>query len=387
MPEYPAGEQLWSDPTPQETIDTALAESKSELNMLKRSLQSIFDSVKDEETRKRLKSVAGNVKNVQNSFKVIQQALVQLEPPPEGKGKGKEKAQTQSPEASSALFSEMSDEEIRELEEEDVDAEEEAALSEMLQSQGSVHQPPGYGPGGQPQSRVGTRDTVYQTVFGAVQRLHRSRPNHPMFGEVQNNRIRAPLGPLGGSNEVSWHKKVENLAKSVERVMGDTMVKGSCWMLAGPGDILWQKKVNNKPERYATVAAVRLLCFLKDPTDENWDKLTAEKYAKPGALASRASPFCHLCHNGSSSQTGKASAHCINGIGHGFFGTPTQNNNMKTCAGAKAGRWTCPGHDDEGVVRYCIYVNRATGQFRPCRNTVQRTSEDSCSCDPSCWDD
>lgn len=282
----------------------------------------------------------------------------------------------------SSLILEVSGEELRLLEDEDED-------------QGEGGEPP---PSSIPSSIplgdariVSTRDYVFETVFDGVKRLHQHEPHHPMFGPIERGKIKCPLGPLKVPNEVSWHKKIRDLARNIEKSTGTEMIKGSCWLWSGAAnEIIWQKKKvtdaqgNVTGGRYASIMPVRLLCFINDPSDKNWAILTDEKYQVADGLKSKDYPFCHTCHNGQGSKRDKTVPHCVNGAEHGFFGTSAVNNSMKTCAKAD-GRWQCPGHGPDDK-RHCKYVDGETGRLLPCRNGATACDRSECDCEPNCFD-
>lgn len=300
-----------------------------------------------EENRRKMARLASNV----------QERLVDdLEEPP-------------AAELPASSIPDMSNEELRELEEvEDIE--------DLSPQPSSV---PSSIPLGDPRI-VNTADYVYAAVFDRIKDLYEREPDHPMFGEIENGKIRCPLGPLKKPNEVSWAKKIRDLARNVASRTGDTMLRGSCWMwYSSANEIIWQKKDTG---RYASIMPVRLLCFVANPSRENWAILTDEKYRVPDGRRSKDFPFCHTCHNGQGS-LGEKVAHCINGIEHGFFGTSVLNNSMKSCAKA-AGRWCCPGHGPGN--KHCKWVNKSNGSLLPCRNQLEARDRDDCDCEPNCFD-
>ena len=276
---------------------------------------------------------------------------------------------------------EASDAELRQLEDEDEDEDEDATPPPS-----SI---PSSVPPGDPRI-VSTKDYVFETVFKGITILHQREPNHPMFGPIENGKIKCPLGPLKIPNEVSWCKKIRDFARNVEKNTGSEIIKGSCWLWSGASnEILWQKKKvtdahgNVTGGRYASIMPVRLLCFISDPSKENWAILTDEKYQVNGGRKSKDYPFCHTCHNGQGSKRDKSVPHCVNGMEHGFFGTSAVNNSMKPCAKA-SGRWECPGHGPDSK-RHCKYVDGRTGGLLPCRNGMEVRHRNGCECEPNCF--
>ena len=229
---------------------------------------------------------------------------------------------------------------------------------------------------------VDTEPYVYEMVFGAIQKIHARDPTHPMFGPMTKDRIRCPIGPIlpKVANEVSWHRKIKDLARQIAKNSGSKMLRQSCWMIQGGYQIIFQ----TKETRYASVTPVRFLCFVGNPSREYWHILTDQKHQVAGGFTGVDRPFCHLCHNGIGSKEDKRKSKCcVNGIQHGFFGTPAENNTMKPCSTA-AGRWICPGHGVDGRYR-CKFVDKNTGALLPCRNGHGVLYELDCQHLPNCF--
>lgn len=162
-------------------------------------------------------------------------------------------------------------------------------------------------------------------------------------------------------------------------------------MLEWTGEgLAWARK-GETSTKWFSFKYVRLLAFLRNPTDTNWAYLANAKLQVFGA-DSKSHPFCHTCHNGELKGRRKPSAPagtnknygCINGMEHGFFGTPAVNNGMKPCATSARGRWDCPGHGPQNA-RHCMFVDKDTGSYLPCRNSILQGDHKSCPCTPNCF--
>lgn len=218
---------------------------------------------------------------------------------------------------------------------------------------------------------VNTANHIYSIVWGLFQALHTSNPRHPIFGPIQEGKIRAPLTAPALQNgvQLSWEGKCKQLATAIQRQMGNSLVVGSCWMI-GSKDGGWQKNVSAPGESKRMVKLVswswvRLLHFLKVPSDSNWESLVGQLEGREYSLKT---PFCHYCHNGTSSKNERRDGACINGVEHGHFGDTTFNNNQKPCRNGDASR--CPGHSFRGgPSRKCVFVH-PNGVLKPCLNEV-----------------
>ncbi|KAL9048757.1 MAG: hypothetical protein Q9206_005865 [Seirophora lacunosa] len=262
---------------------------------------------------------------------------------------------------------------------------------------------------------VDTFRYVYDLCYNKAKALHDHRPEHPMFGPPQPGYPRLPLGPLNipgehPAHELSWHRKFVNLAQAVVSASGKQMMEGSCWYwVSSDNYIKWSRTAplldaNGQPQKYTdrngrqavkvknekfyALMPVRLLCFLQNPTDGNWQNLVAGKItlgqpANAPMVPTVNTPFMHTCHHGINSKASKDVKHCINGIQHGFFGTTAENIAMKSCPKA-AGRWCCPGHGS-GNRHFCIFTDIETGAYLECRNSRTPMDGNSCPHQPNCF--
>jgi hypothetical protein len=233
---------------------------------------------------------------------------------------------------------------------------------------------------------VDTYSYVFDTVWNFILDLHTKEPRHPMFGKPVKGCIRLPLyTEKTGYAQLSWNNRVKCLASSVRDSMGQTMIKGSCWMaLSTRSEIRLNtsaRQSRRKLEKVNVVkfTIVRWLHFLANPSPQNWDIITGEKRGLP--MNPNDHPFCHSCHNGEGSTKSRNAVgrgSCINGVEHGCFGTTALNNKMKACKGRS--RAKCPGHGSPPT--HCFYVHR-NGRPKACLNL--EVIPLSCSCELKCF--
>ena len=102
------------------------------------------------------------------------------------------------------------------------------------------------------------------------------------------------------------------------------------------------KNINLRQVR-KQIAAVRLLAFLKEPTDDNHHKISADRGLD--------SPFSHSCNRGlrKAGQIGL----CINNIHHSRFGTVAENASHKHCV--NRARALYPGPVLDRDQRYIVF--------------------------------
>lgn len=247
--------------------------------------------------------------------------------------------------------------------------------------------------------KVNTSEYVFSVIWPLFEKLHATRPNHPIFRDaLVLGEVTAPFkdsGKLGNNAwKPSWWGKVQDLSHAVAKIMGREMIAGSCWMVK-TGEGSFQTKVPKKKLCYWSW--VRLLAFVTIPTDRNWQLVTAETTNKSGQKHSD-SPFAHYCHNGHYSQINpKKDAGCVNGVQHGHFASILFNNQQKACKTLEASK--CPGHDwdvgEVGIVRMqrrrCIYVRRSLvkkGVLMPCLNEPRKPfGTEKCGCETKCEKD
>ena len=186
-------------------------------------------------------------------------------------------------------------------------------------------------------------------LLGLLRSFHQVNPNHPMFGSIDFALLRAPYKSVR-SNGVSW---IGIVAKIARRVRNPTTTIGDnkCWMAMVP-----QYKISKiptpgaKPKAAFAFLITRFLCFLANPTDENWRIL----HRKDTAIGT---PFSHFCSRGQ--PTAGQKGVCINGIEHGVFMTRAVNESMKCCKNGS--RATCPGH----AGHKCIFTH-PDGELKKC---------------------
>jgi hypothetical protein len=225
---------------------------------------------------------------------------------------------------------------------------------------------------------VNTSDYIFDTVWGLIVEIHTREPTHPMFGEPQQDQLRAPFNVAG--NDTSWYSRTLRFAGCVQKAMGSEMIPGSCWMSSTRRTSIKQNVHAKTSETFFSVAFTRFFFFLANPTSQNWDILTGQKRGL--AIDPRQHPFSQTCHNGRHAKADIRDAlldsSCVNGVQHGHFGTSQSNSDVKICKARS--RAECPGHGSPTA--YCIYVHR-NGQLKHCLNLLVTPS--SCNCSTKCF--
>ena len=231
-----------------------------------------------------------------------------------------------------------------------------------------------------------TEGFVTQSIMRLITRLYSQRPSHPMFGdpgEPGSGIIRAPYSNSRSIGGVSWEQKAKQIGMRVAKHMGESIPRGSCWMVADDSAGFQRKDGGT----IVNFKIVRFLAFLKEPTDQNWHALQDEKLKSQLGVKSAVVPFCHNCHNGLGSQK-KSGEHlsCINGIEHGVLGSSKMNHDQAVCNNKNkdGSRRSCRGHGDDGRAEkeFCFFVHRS-GVPKYCRNLDRDPGP--CACAPACY--
>lgn len=216
--------------------------------------------------------------------------------------------------------------------------------------------------------------TLESHLLERLQNIWETDPGHSMFGEFRKGLCRAPymVRKADGSEnkaKISWRKICKIIAKRAKKGGVSTVreARERCWMHADKM-VVFLKSCDGKVQRYRSVSAVRVLCFLKDPTEEMWKWLNE---------ASLAEPFDHFCSRGQE-RKGQGRNVCINGLWHGARSTRNANEDRKKCThGALA---LCPGHGANGTK--CIFTH-PDGTLQRCRMSL--TGVGPCECETACF--
>ena len=231
------------------------------------------------------------------------------------------------------------------------------------------------GPDGPPPDAADASVQVTQRLMALFESLPE---DHPIFGEPAEGLVRLPM-TSPRANGQCWTRWCDKLGAAVSKEMGRKLGPGTCWMSRQTDIDIRAPTGGHSTRVLRKVAVVRLMAFLRDPTDDNWTKLSARSDDPPGTRPID-TPFSHACGNGAQAAN---TVGCINGLDHGRFATRQENEDHKRCTnGARA---LCPGHGggDDGVSPvWCIFVH-ADGRLMPCRNVKDRVPP--CECDPRCF--
>lgn len=203
--------------------------------------------------------------------------------------------------------------------------------------------------------------------------LYTSNATHAMFGQPTAGLVRAPYQLINGRGEeikrgTSWR----NIVRNIVRRFPTTLVGlNECWMVrTNTYQIATTTGApHHTPINLRAFRIVRLLAFLKQPSDINWFALST---------GSEERPFDHFCQRGEASDALQGGAVCINGIEHGEFADRVTNESRKLCKNGAAA--LCPGHGDGK--RKCIFTF-PNGKVMYCRNQI--THVPKCTCIPLCF--
>jgi hypothetical protein len=177
-----------------------------------------------------------------------------------------------------------------------------------------------------------------------------------MFGELEEGTLRMPRKAHHDARKLTWPKKLAAIAGEVINAPPST---NDCWYVpASKLDGYHETKISatGSTGKYRTH---RMLRALYDPTA--WT-IVNDRKIEDHAL--------HRCGRGKASAKGEPA--CINPH-HICFADSAVNQDTKGCKYGAA--FLCP-HNPR-----CIWVDPATGRFKPCRNDPTKTQ---CSCDHKC---
>jgi len=184
--------------------------------------------------------------------------------------------------------------------------------------------------------------------------LHSHFPKHPIFGQIEKGQIRAPY-------EV-WHRKLLSLFDS------SNMIGENRCLFRSSASFQLTTQIGRKTIVCANVMVVRLLAFLKNPTENNWFYLTGGEALQH--------PFDHCCNRGQ--KKNPRDQYCCNGIEHGDFSTRNDNEDRKKCTYGFLAR--CPGHGPSKSK--CIFTNE-NGTIAKC--LMNDSFCPKCDCLPKCY--
>jgi hypothetical protein len=199
--------------------------------------------------------------------------------------------------------------------------------------------------------------THLQTLFRA---FYDTRPNHSIFGQPTKDRIKLPLTVPRKSGQ-SWYNVCARIAGWVQDFDGNRATfrfEGQCWMSKATSNKISIRGPGTPPAWTKEVLATRLLCFITNPTDDNWSKFAV--------IDPITWPFSHACNRGMARASIQEGI-CLNGCFHGRFERQRTNEDRKDCIRSCCA--LCPGHGSESqALTECIFTH-PDGTLQPCRNT------------------
>lgn len=221
---------------------------------------------------------------------------------------------------------------------------------------------------------------IVRWLVAKIDVLSRQDPEHPIFGvpKVAGD-FKLPLEPSGRANAASWITHLTKIGEVIEETMGSKLHEYSCWMVPySRGTVKITENADGRVTSLRNVHLVRLIHFLSDPTEENWQLLDGD-----GTIVSNGgyvkNPFSHFCGNGDV-MDGSIRLTCLNGAHHGRFASPEENESHKLCKnGALA---LCPGHGPSNDLAYCWFVH-TDGELKPCR--MWKDAVPKCTCTRKCF--
>lgn len=205
-------------------------------------------------------------------------------------------------------------------------------------------------------------------LVGLVEGLHIEQPTHPIFGTPAMGLIRLPLVATRANGQ-SWRNAMKKIGSWVASEMGENLGRDTCWMSRSTQLQITRPSGKHSSTVLRSITVVRLLAFLKAPTNDNWQKLDKGTNAID-------CPFSHCCGRGL--RTDGSQMACINGLYHGRFADRSENESHKLCT--NGARCLCPGHGAPPVK--CIFTH-PDGTLKPCRNLEDRVRK--CSCMRRCF--
>lgn len=216
-----------------------------------------------------------------------------------------------------------------------------------------------------PQMQLGQKCLAEMQAYflGRLRWIHRTRPDHPMFGPVEVGvKWQAPLTGDDGRN-TSWEKTMSLWFKSDQFTSEPRW--GHCWMTK----TVTMKMSTTRNGNIITLFSgqkTRFLTFLANPTDENWVRVTTE-----------ADQYDHACSNGDKTPKNPFGI-CINVVQHSAGIIPRNaNESRKTCTNGAL--CLCPGH---GLPVRCFFMH-ADGTPKPCRSLPDQVPP--CNCAKKCY--
>jgi hypothetical protein len=214
-----------------------------------------------------------------------------------------------------------------------------------------------------------------QYLLKLLKNFYKQNPTHQMFGKFEKGKAQAPY-EVKHKTKVSWVKRVKDIAKQAKAAGIDSVqdAKDNCWMASSSQITLNRAPKagdsplngNQRSKKFRSIKTVRFLCFLKNPSESNFEKLSA---------GDEKDPFDHFCQRGERTDPNQQGKVCINGLYHGEFSTPETNESRKLCKNGS--RCLCPGHGARS--QKCIFTH-ADGKPMPCRNNNKSCGP--CKCKP-----
>jgi len=108
-------------------------------------------------------------------------------------------------------------------------------------------------------------------LLGLLSEIHDRDADHPMFGVIEDGKVRAPFEAKPGdrSNTVTWKKIIMSFANQL-KVNGVTRIGSNCCWMVKATQIKLTRQVEKRTKLCKSILWTRFLHFLKSPTDNNW---------------------------------------------------------------------------------------------------------------------
>lgn len=205
------------------------------------------------------------------------------------------------------------------------------------------------------------RDFVLRDLLETIKEVYNTQDDDSksLFGELCDGHLRMPLVDDHDGRKATWTRKLTAIAN---KIVNSAKSRDDCWLIRLPaGEAYPDVKLSKDGSRNKWKAHRFLRCVIRP--DER--SLIEDPTLAPELHLS------HLCGNGMN--TDGLNTACVNPY-HTEWVTAKVNMSQKGCAYGAC--YFCP-HEPK-----CIFCDRVTGRFLPCRNVKVPTV---CTCEVPCY--
>ncbi len=216
------------------------------------------------------------------------------------------------------------------------------------------------------------QDELFAFLLGKLNNIYQTNQSHPMFSKTdevarKSSNVTSPYRSSGRSNGQSWYQFLKTFCYRSDWKTPPHLHENQCWLV--PSGHATSFKLAKDKGKTKSVKIVRVLAFLMDPTQTNWER-----------VVNTTDHFDHFCGMGEVTALERHDRpwECLNGVEHGSFSTQIVNEARKSCK--HGARCLCPGHGPS--MTKCVFVH-PDGQAKLCRN--QDDCVPKCKCDKPCY--